>query len=33
MTFFAKVGQPIDPSNRNIAGWLERVGARPSIKA
>jgi glutathione S-transferase len=33
MTFFAKVGQPIDPSNRNIAGWLERVGARPSMKA
>jgi glutathione S-transferase len=33
MTFFAKVGQPIDPSNRNIAGWLECVGARPSMKA
>jgi glutathione S-transferase len=33
MTFFVKVGQPIDPSNRNIAGWQERVGARPSMKA
>jgi glutathione S-transferase len=33
MTFFVKVSQPIDPSNRNIAGWLERVGARPSMKA
>jgi glutathione S-transferase len=33
MTFFAKVGQPIDPSNGNIAGWLQRVGARPSMKA
>jgi glutathione S-transferase len=33
ITFFAKVGQPVDSSNRNIAGWLERVGARPSMKA
>ena len=33
MTFFVKVGQPIDPLNLNICRWLERVGARPSIKA
>ena len=33
VTFFAKVGQPIDPSNKHIAAWIERVGARPSMNA
>jgi|SRR5579871_1104792 len=31
VTFFAKVGQPIDPSNKNIGAWLERIAGRPSI--
>lgn len=33
VTFFAKVGQPVDESNKNIVAWIERVGARPSAKA
>jgi glutathione S-transferase len=33
VTFFAKVGQPIDPANKNIGNWIERVGGRPSMKA
>ncbi len=33
VTFFAKVGQPIDPANKNIGAWIERVGERPSMKA
>jgi glutathione S-transferase len=31
--FFAKVGQPLDPANKNIAAWFERVKARPSSNA
>ena len=31
--FFAKVGQPLDPANANIAAWFERVKARPSANA
>lgn len=30
VAFFAKVGQPLDPANANIAAWFERVKARPS---
>ena len=33
VTFFAKVGQPVDPANKNVGAWLERVGARPSMNA
>ena len=33
VTFFAKVGQPIDENNKNVGAWLKRVGARPSMKA
>jgi glutathione S-transferase len=33
LTFFAKVGQPIDPTNKNLGAWLNRVGARPTMKA
>ena len=31
--FGNQVGQPLDPANTNIAAWLARVGARPSVKA
>ena len=33
VTFFAKVGQPVDESNKNIVAWIGRVGARPSANA
>ncbi len=33
LTFFPKVGQPIDPANKNIGAWIERVGRRPSMTA
>ena len=33
VTFFAKVGQPIETANQNIGAWIERVGGRPSMKA
>lgn len=33
VAFFAKVGQPLDPANANIAAWFERVKARPSAGA
>lgn len=33
VAFFAKVGQPLDPVNENIAAWFERVKARPSAAA
>ena len=31
--FFAKVGQPLDPANTNVAAWFERVKVRPSTNA
>ena len=31
--FGAQVGQPLDPANRNLAGWKDRVLARPSAAA
>lgn len=31
--FFASVGQPLNPDNKNIAAWLERMKARPSAAA
>jgi len=31
--FGASVGQPLDPSLKNLAAWRERVAARPSIEA
>ncbi len=31
--FFAKVGQPIDPANKNIVAWHARMKARPSAAA
>jgi len=33
LVFGAQVGQPLDPANKNLAAWLERVAARPSAKA
>jgi glutathione S-transferase len=31
--FGALVGQPLDPANKNLAAWKDRVGARPSAAA
>jgi glutathione S-transferase len=33
LAFGAQVGQPLNPDNKNIAAWLERVKARPSAAA
>ena len=33
LEFGASVGQPLDPSLKNLAAWRERVAARPSIEA
>ncbi len=33
LDFFAGMGQPINPDNKNIAAWYERVKARPSAEA
>jgi glutathione S-transferase len=33
LDFGASVGQPIDPSLKNVNAWFKRVGERPSAKA
>jgi len=33
LDFGAQVGQPLNPANKNIAAWFERVKARPSAAA
>jgi len=33
INFGAQVGQPINPENKAIAAWLERVKTRPSVAA
>lgn len=33
LQFGAQVGQPLDPANKNLTAWQERVKARPSAKA
>jgi glutathione S-transferase len=33
LEFGATVGQPLDPANRTLATWLEKMKARPSAKA
>lgn len=33
LEFGAMVGQPLDPSNKNLAAWYARMAARPSVKA
>jgi glutathione S-transferase len=32
LDFGATVGQPLNPANKNIAAWFERVGKRPSAE-
>lgn len=31
--FGGNVGQPLDPANKNLSAWKERVAARPSVAA
>ena len=31
--FGGQVGQPLDPGNKNLGAWRERIGARPSAAA
>src|SRR5262249_13182424 len=31
--FGGQVGQPLDPANKNLAAWKDRVAARPSVAA
>ena len=33
LEFGAQVGQGLDPANKNLAAWKDRVAARPSVKA
>lgn len=33
LDFMKDVGQPLDPANKNIAAWFERMKARPSAAA
>lgn len=33
LEFAAQVGQGLDPANKNLAAWKDRVAARPSVKA
>ena len=33
LEFGNAVGQPVNPENKNVAAWFERVKARPSAKA
>lgn len=33
LEFLAKVGQPLDPANKNLTAWMERMKARPSASA
>jgi glutathione S-transferase len=33
LDFGGQVGQPLDPENKNVSAWFERVKARPSAKA
>jgi glutathione S-transferase len=33
LAFGANVGQPLNPDNKNIAAWFERMQARPSASA
>ncbi|HEX4533968.1 MAG TPA: glutathione S-transferase family protein [Rhizomicrobium sp.] len=33
LDFGAQVGQPLNPENKNITAWFERVKARPSAEA
>lgn len=33
LEFLGKVGQPLDPANKNLTAWMERMKARPSASA
>jgi glutathione S-transferase len=33
LTFGASVGQPLNPDNKNVAAWFERMQGRPSAAA
>lgn len=33
VVFFAGVGQPVNPDNTHVQGWLDRMGQRPSAQA
>ena len=33
LDFMGKVGQPLDPANKNLTAWIERMKARPSAAA
>jgi glutathione S-transferase len=33
LEFGEQVGQPMNPENKNIASWMERVKQRPSVEA
>jgi len=33
LDFMNSVGQPLDPANRNLTSWVERMKARPSAAA
>jgi glutathione S-transferase len=33
LEFGAQVGQPLDPANKNLSAWKDRVAARPSAAA
>ncbi|HEV2364920.1 MAG TPA: glutathione S-transferase family protein [Caulobacteraceae bacterium] len=33
LEFGGQVGQPLDPANKNLSAWFERVKARPSASA
>jgi glutathione S-transferase len=33
LSFGAQVGQPLNPNNKNIKAWYDRMAARPSAKA
>ena len=33
LDFGSAVGQPLDPANKNLTAWFERMKARPSAAA
>jgi glutathione S-transferase len=33
LEFGAQVGQPLNPENKNVAAWFDRMKARPSAAA
>jgi glutathione S-transferase len=33
LAFGTQVGQPLNPANKNIKAWFDRMAARPSAKA